>query len=336
MPASLTRSLGQRAAACEGLVGDRHPADAAGRHRRAVPARRHERRYSERLDGRANRTQTQLAAVLRAGRRCRRGVSRSSLLTRRSGRRAAPRPRDAALPPAIARLRALVSDSPEQLRVGARRRGDTRVTRWRRRRRGAAGRRAAGAEPLVADGRAGRPSCGASWRRCRSAESFASIARRRDSPCAACWWAGRRRRGVRVLFGVLGMTVFVSGSGAGSIACAPTPGHLAHGEPLGPPASTPRRARRADAQHPRAPRVLRAREAQVRWRACPRVDGAVNRRRSISLRNGAGSVLLALHRLRRGIFGASGCFKRAHSAWARLPGWTPEELTAKPYRHSCT
>jgi PAS domain S-box-containing protein len=130
-----------------------------------------------------------------------------------------------------------------------------------------------------------------------------------------------------VIFGMLGMTAFVSGVVSRIDRLRADAGRLARGEALGPPHEASDELGELTRSIHDAAATLRARDAQVS--AQVRELAAVNRDLDRAREEIDQFFSLSLDLL--GIVGPDGCFKRVNPAWERALGWTPEELTATPY-----
>jgi len=278
--------------------------------------------------GRAYRTQTQLDTVLRLVVDADAAIAEFSA-THGPEALGPAEAADRALPAAVDQLRTLVWDNPDQVRHGRavaailtpRPFGAVVDAAHRRRDLPAS-------DPLVAESRA---SASALRRELAAMQELQDrlLAARADFVRRLLVWLAVGGAVFGVIFGMLGMTAFVSGVVSRIDRLRADAGHLAHGELLGPPHDASDELGELTRSIHEAAATLRAREAQVHAHVFELA--VVNRDLDLAREELDQFFSLSLDLL--GIFGADGCFKRVNPAWERVLGWTPEELTATPYMH---
>jgi PAS domain S-box-containing protein len=276
--------------------------------------------------GRAYRTQTQLATVLRLVVDADAAIAEFSA-THSPDALGPAEAADGALPAAVDRLRSLVWDNPDQVRharaVAAilTPRPFAAVVDAAHRRRDLPA-----SDPLVADSRA---SAAALRRELAAMQELQDrlLAARADFVRRLLVWLAVGGAVFGVIFGMLGMTAFVSGVVSRIDRLRADAGHLAHGEPLGPLHDASDELGELTRCIHEAAATLRAREAQVRAHVAELAT--VNGDLDLAREELDQFFSLSLDLL--GIVGADGCFRRVNPAWERVLGWTPEKLTATPY-----
>ena len=275
--------------------------------------------------GRAYRTQTQLATVLRLVVDADAAIAEFSATHNPDA--LGPAEAADALPAAVDRLRSLVWDNPDQVRHGRAvaailtPRPFAAVVDAAHRRRDLPA-----SDPLVAESRA---SAAALRRELAAMQELQDhlLAARANFVRRLLVWLAVGGAVFGVIFGMLGMTAFVSGVVSRIDRLRADAGHLARGEPLGPPHHASDELGELTRSIHEAAATLRAREAQVRAHVAELA--AVNRDLDLAREELDQFFSLSLDLL--GIVGAEGCFRRVNPAWERVLGWTPEELTATPY-----
>ena len=276
--------------------------------------------------GRAYRTQTQLATVLRLVVDADAAIAEFSA-THRPDALGPAEAADGALPAAVDRLGALVWDNPDQVRhvraVAAMvtPRPFAAVVDAAHQRRDLPA-----SDPLVADSRA---SAAALRRELAAMQELQDrlLAARADFVRRLLVWLAVVGAVFGAIFGMLGMTAFVSGVVSRIDRLRADAGHLAHGEALGPPHEASDELGELTRSIHEAAATLRVRDVEVR--AHVRELATVNRDLDLAREELDQFFSLSLDLL--GIAAPDGCFKRVNPAWEQALGWTPEELTGMPY-----
>ena len=276
--------------------------------------------------GRAYRTQTQTNTVLRLVVEADAGIA-EFVATHSADAMRPAETADALLSSAVDRLNALVWDNPEQLGHvravsamvtrrpfgavvdAAHQQGDLRAS-----------------DPRLADSRATSAALRRELAAMQELQDRLMAARATFTRRLLVWLAvGGAVFGV--IFGMLGMTAFVSGVVSRIDRLRADAGHLANGDELGLPHVASDELGELTRSIHEAAATLRARDAQVR--AQVRELASVNRDLDLAREELDQFFSLSLDLL--GIAGPDGCFKRVNPAWERVLGWTPEEVMAKPY-----
>jgi PAS domain S-box-containing protein len=130
-----------------------------------------------------------------------------------------------------------------------------------------------------------------------------------------------------LLFGSLGMRAFVSGVTRRIDRLRADAGHLARGDLLDPPHEAADELGDLTRSIHHAASLLRIRDQEARQHAGTLAD--VNRQLELARQELDQFFSLSLDLL--GIAGVDGRFRRVNAAWERALGWTEAELTAAPY-----